>query len=87
MKRNLTRYLIAFFALFAATLLAAEPERKPAATTVIIVRHAEKATDGGSDPHLSDAGNLRAGRLTAVLRDTHVGAIYVTQFKRTRETA
>lgn len=86
MKRNLTRNLIAFFALCVATLSSAAADRN-IATTVIVVRHAEKATDGGDDPHLSDAGKVRAERLAAVLRDAHVGAVYVTQFKRTRETA
>lgn len=87
MKRNLMRNLIAFFVLCVATLSSAAADRNAAATTVIVVRHAEKATDGGNDPHLSDAGKVRAGRLAAVLLHARVDAIYVTQFKRTRETA
>jgi broad specificity phosphatase PhoE len=87
MKRNLTCSLIAFVALCAATLSSAAAGRNVGATTVIVVRHAEKAMDGGNDPHLSEVGKVRAERLAAVLRDAHVRAIYVTQFKRTHETA
>ncbi len=87
MKRKLTHNLIAFFVLCATALQSEAAGRNAAATTVIVVRHAEKATDGGNDPHLSDAGKVRAERLAAALRDARIDAIFVTQFKRTRETA
>jgi phosphohistidine phosphatase SixA len=54
---------------------------------VFIVRHAEKATTGGADPDLSPAGHARAKRLRAVLRDARVARIFVTEFKRTKQTA
>ncbi|MBN8575516.1 MAG: histidine phosphatase family protein [Cytophagales bacterium] len=56
-------------------------------TTVILVRHAEKATDDPKDPDLSDAGKQRAQHLAQVLRKTKVDAIYSTPYKRTRNTA
>ena len=62
-----------------------------ATTTIIFVRHAEKAVDGGSDPGLSAAGRRRVAELTRQLVDADVvagiDAIYVTQYKRTQETA
>ena len=54
---------------------------------VILVRHAEKATVGGIDPSLSDAGQARAKALAAAIADAHVTAIITTSFKRTFETA
>ena len=61
--------------------------------TVFVVRHAERA-DGGaastmmtSDPELSEAGRARAESLAAALRDTGITAIFVTEFKRTQQTA
>lgn len=54
---------------------------------VILVRHAEKATVGGADPSLSEAGQARAKALAVVLADANVTAIITTTFKRTTETA
>jgi phosphohistidine phosphatase SixA len=54
---------------------------------IFIVRHAEKATDGGNDPDLSQAGHGRAARLANMLRDARISAIFVTEFKRTQQTA
>ena len=54
---------------------------------VVIVRHGEKATDGGSDPDLSSAGHARADALARILKDSGITAIFTTEFKRTQETA
>jgi phosphohistidine phosphatase SixA len=57
------------------------------ATTVVVVRHAEKSTDDPRDPSLSPEGQKRARALSAVLTNAGVTDIYTTQYKRTRQTA
>src|SRR5438093_1541975 len=54
---------------------------------VVIVRHAEKAANGGNDPDLSSAGHARAEALARILKDSGITAIFSTEFKRTQETA
>ena len=62
-----------------------------ATTTVIFVRHAEKASEPAGDPPLSPAGQRRVAELTRQLEYADViqgiDAIYATPFRRTRETA
>jgi broad specificity phosphatase PhoE len=62
-----------------------------ATTTIIFVRHAEKAAMPEADPGLSDAGVRRVTELTRQLVDADVvagiDAIYSTPFLRTQETA
>jgi 2,3-bisphosphoglycerate-dependent phosphoglycerate mutase len=58
-----------------------------AAPVIFIVRHAEKATTGGNDPGLSVAGQKRAEALARILKDSQITAVFVTEFKRTQETA
>ncbi|HUR99071.1 MAG TPA: phosphoglycerate mutase family protein [Pyrinomonadaceae bacterium] len=55
--------------------------------TIILVRHAEKADATSQDPDLSDAGKQRAERLAKIVKKYKPGAIYSTDFKRTRDTA
>lgn len=61
-----------------------------ATTTVIFVRHAEKATLPANDPGLSVAGQARAMELARQLVDADViggiDAIYSTPYRRTVET-
>lgn len=62
-----------------------------ATTTVIFVRHAEKAGLPADDPPLSDAGKLRVEELTRQLVKADVvqgiDAVYATPYRRTVETA
>jgi 2,3-bisphosphoglycerate-dependent phosphoglycerate mutase len=58
----------------------------PAITTVILVRHAEKAGASGDVP-LSPAGIDRANELVRVLAGTSIAAIYETPYMRTEQTA
>jgi broad specificity phosphatase PhoE len=57
------------------------------ATVVVIVRHAEKATDDPRDPTLSAEGQARAEALAATLAGAGLDAAYATQYRRTRLTA
>lgn len=61
-----------------------------ATTTIIFVRHAEKAQAPSEDPGLSEAGKRRVAELTRQLKDADVvagiDAIYSTPFRRTQET-
>ena len=58
-----------------------------AQSTIFLVRHAEKAQNGGKDPALSEAGVARAEMLTKILSDAGITAVYTTEFKRTQQTA
>ena len=56
-------------------------------TTVLVVRHAEKAETPADNPPLTSRGQARAEALVDVVRDAGVGAIYATEFCRTTQTA
>ena len=62
-----------------------------ATTTIIFVRHAEKAAMPADDPGLSEAGQRRVAELTRQLVDADVvagvDAVYATAYNRTQETA
>lgn len=58
-----------------------------ATPVIFVVRHAEKATTGGNDPDLSAKGQKRAEALARILKDSQITAVFVTEFKRTQETA
>jgi broad specificity phosphatase PhoE len=67
-------------AFMVVTVASAEP-------FVVIVRHAEKAANGGNDPNLAPAGRARADALARILKDSGITTIYASEFKRTQETA
>jgi len=56
------------------------------AQSIFIVRHAEKASNE-RDTVLSDAGFKRADCLARTLRDAQIKSGFVTEFKRTQQTA
>jgi len=62
-----------------------------ATTTIIFVRHAEKAAEPANNPGLTEAGRRRAAELTRQLVDADVvagiDAIYSTPYRRNLETA
>lgn len=72
--------------LLLATSLVSCNRPQPASTTILIVRHAEKASDADDSP-LTEVGRQRAQALVQVAGDAGVSAIYSTQFNRNRETA
>jgi phosphohistidine phosphatase SixA len=80
--------------LFALLLALAAAAPLAAQQTIFLVRHAERADSApgtsptmAADPDLSDAGRARAASLAAALKDANITAIYVTEFKRTQQTA
>ncbi len=74
--------LLAFGATTSPTLLSAQQET----VVVYLVRHAERAEDGTSDPPISEAGRERASVLALTLRDAGVTRVHTTDLKRTRQT-
>jgi len=57
---------------------------------VILVRHAELQGPAMAEPKhlaLSEAGEARAQRLAAMMKDAGINAVYVTDFVRTNKTA
>ena len=57
--------------------------------TIILIRHAEKDTSESADqmnPPLSDTGKTRAERLVKRVGKFRPGAVYSTDYRRTRET-
>ncbi len=77
-----------------AALALSFPVQAAAQPSVFVVRHGERTDTGtgvtpppGADPDLSAAGHLRAASLAAMLKDAGITAIYVTQYKRTHQTA
>jgi len=84
MKRS-TAVVSILFLLFIACGYVAAQGRK----TIILIRHAEKetaATADQNDPPLAAVGKERAERLRNRVGRFHPGAIYSTNFQRTRET-
>jgi phosphohistidine phosphatase SixA len=64
---------------------------EPFQGSVILIRHADVTPDPGGDPDpgpsLNAAGATRARELCHVLSDSGIGAILVTRFRRSRQTA
>ena len=78
------KYLLIFFAIL-GMINNVNAQQEPAETKIYIVRHAEK--EAGSDPVLTAAGNNRAGDLMRSLQNEGIQKIYVSQYKRTQNTA
>jgi broad specificity phosphatase PhoE len=77
------------FGLFLFTLTSENVYAQKRELTIILLRHAEKdLSDGESnpDPVLSAEGKLRAQRLVKTIRKYKPGAIYSSNFQRTRST-
>jgi|GEM_PF-334351 len=55
--------------------------------TLFLVRHAEKMSDAGKDPALTERGVARANNLAKMLQDKKIQVIYSTNYRRTMQTA
>jgi broad specificity phosphatase PhoE len=66
--------------------LAVAGDSEPA-YSLYLVRHAEKVSDGTSDPGLTPAGELRAASLAGWLSGRDIQAIWSSDYKRTRDSA
>jgi broad specificity phosphatase PhoE len=82
LRRSILALVLALVASVAVDA-GAQPGRP---TTVILVRHAEKAAEPAADPPLSEAGKARADALVAALAAWKLDAVYVTATERTRQT-
>jgi phosphohistidine phosphatase SixA len=80
MKFLLTRILLPAFLL--CQLASAQ-----APHTIFLVRHAEKASAPADDPALTPAGEKRAACLAKMLQEAGIKQIFVTDTKRTQQTA
>jgi broad specificity phosphatase PhoE len=78
--------LLCLCALQSAALPLLRAQSAPA-TTVILVRHGEKAAEPAADPPLTADGVRRATALLDALRDAGVTRIITSQYLRTRTTA
>jgi broad specificity phosphatase PhoE len=74
-------------AVWVLMLLLLWPAAASAQQAIIIVRHAERQTGGEADDGLSEAGRQRSERLAAVLKDAGITHVFVSDRRRTLETA
>lgn len=88
MNRTFFIPLLLFFFLFSCNTLrktTIEELGQEEVATFILVRHAEK--EYGAKPGLTETGHERADRLSFILKNTDLDAVYSTPTKRTRLTA
>ena len=77
---------IAFVLSFALSMSAVAVAQEGGARTVFLVRHAERAS-AAPDSLLSPAGQKRAECLARTLRDAGIKQIFISDVKRTEQTA
>lgn len=77
---------IVLVSVLAAVLVGAWLVTSWGTTTVVLVRHGERVSES-RDAELSAAGQARAERLAAMLAGAGLDAIYVSEARRTQQTA
>lgn len=80
------RAFVAFVLLLSLAAVSCDRGAPAGATVVLLVRHAEKASDAEDSP-LTEAGGQRAQALVRAAEDAGVAAVYSTQFRRNLDTA
>jgi 2,3-bisphosphoglycerate-dependent phosphoglycerate mutase len=80
MKKMLVKLSIVLFFIGSFASLNATSTAIQKATTIILVRHGEKATDGGNNPELSAEGKQRAERLHSSFPGVTPDAFYSTAY-------
>lgn len=85
--RQITGNAIALLTLLLLRAVAPLPAcgQSAGATTIILLRHAEKESEG-NDPDLSTSGKKRAERLPSMFEKFRPDAFYATSYVRTRQT-
>jgi broad specificity phosphatase PhoE len=78
--------LLITFCVSACDSQRSSPTHAHGSTIILVVRHAEKASDAEDSP-LAEAGIQRAQALARVAEDAGVSAIYCSQLKRSIDTA
>jgi broad specificity phosphatase PhoE len=68
-------------------LLSAWLPQLGSAATIIVIRHADRSSTMSADALLSPAGEERSRQLSGVLKDAKIQRIYVTDVRRTQQTA
>jgi broad specificity phosphatase PhoE len=79
------RYVVVIFLTLAVYTVA--PVRGQSAKTIILVRHAEKASESPRDPSLTSVGTDRAVALADALIEMNIDHVITSQYLRTIETA
>jgi broad specificity phosphatase PhoE len=81
------RYALIVIAVLTGLAAECRAQVAPAvSTSIILVRHAEKAAEPAADPPLTTLGVARAQALAEFVKDAGVRAVISTQFVRTRAT-
>jgi broad specificity phosphatase PhoE len=86
MKRFIVFSLAVFITFVLVNSKLSIAEEGGSITTLILVRHAEKAGSAFKDPPLTPAGTARAQELAYILKHVQLDAIFSTPFERTKLT-
>ena len=78
--------VVAALLLLACGVVSCDRAPQQGSTVVLVVRHAEKASEAEDSP-LTEAGERRAQALARAAGEAGVSAVYTTQFKRSHDTA
>ena len=87
MKKIVTFFCVVVIGFGPVFLAHPAPCEQEAITTLLLVRHAEKAASIWEDPGLTPSGAARADELAYILKHVKLDAVYSTPFKRTKMTA